>query len=76
MAAKGPGVGELYVRLAISVAGLALLIGALLVRGVPSGPAFFEVIIVAGGFFGLSALWSLRGILRARSAARGPRDEA
>lgn len=55
----GPSRGELKFRLYASLAGLALMAGALLFKGVPTGPAFFEVVIVAGGFFGGTALWTL-----------------
>ncbi|NUB44884.1 hypothetical protein GEU84_010850 [Fertoebacter nigrum] len=48
---------ELWLRLAISVAGLALLVTALALRGIPEGPAFVEVVGVAGAFFGGSAIW-------------------
>lgn len=59
MSKFGPSRGELYLRLAISLAGLFLLAGALIYRGIPQGPAFFEVIVIGGGFFGLSAGWTL-----------------
>ncbi|MBJ3763279.1 hypothetical protein ILP92_11025 [Maribius pontilimi] len=55
----GPGKGELVFRLAFSLVGLGVLVVALLVRGIPAGPAFFEVIVLAGGFFGASAIWTL-----------------
>lgn len=48
----GPTRGELWFRLAAGVGGLLLLVYALSVRGMPSGPALFEVIGVGGAFFG------------------------
>ncbi|KNG92334.1 hypothetical protein [Pseudaestuariivita atlantica] len=55
----GPTRGELLFRLAFSLAGLVLLAVALFVRGVPQGPALVEVVVVAGGFFGGTAVWTL-----------------
>ncbi|MGR3503702.1 hypothetical protein [Pseudaestuariivita sp.] len=55
----GPTRGELKFRLVFSLAGLCLLAAALVLRGVPQGPALFEVIVVAGGFFGGTAVWTL-----------------
>ncbi|MEX0282849.1 MAG: hypothetical protein AB3N13_16830 [Arenibacterium sp.] len=60
----GPSKGELKFRLYASIAGLALMIGALMFKGIPSGPAFFEVVVVAGGFFGGSALWTARKLIK------------
>lgn len=63
----GPNRGELWFRLTLSVAGLCLICVALVVRGIPDGPALVEVIGVAGLFFGGSALsaairlWQRRG---------------
>ena len=62
----GPTRGELLFRLIFSVVGLALLGVALTVRGVPSGPALFEVIGVAGVFFGATALWSAWKLLKGK----------
>ena len=50
--------GELMFRLLFSLFGLMLLVFAVLYRGMPQGPAMFEVIGVAGVFFGASAAWS------------------
>jgi xanthosine utilization system XapX-like protein len=59
MAVKyGPTRGELKFRLAFSLAGLGLMIFALVYRGVPTGPAFVEVVGIAGLFFGGTAIWS------------------
>ena len=53
----GPDRGELWMRFAISLAGLALMIVAVTVRGV-GGMAWVEVVAIAGAFFGGSAVWS------------------
>ncbi|MGR3271959.1 hypothetical protein DU478_03240 [Thalassococcus profundi] len=55
---KGPDRSEHWFRFLFSLAGLALLIVAVAIRGIPSGPALFEVIGIAGLFFGASAVWS------------------
>jgi xanthosine utilization system XapX-like protein len=54
----GPSRGELKFRLAVSLAGLALMLFALFYRGIPSGPAFVAVVGMAGLFFGATAVWS------------------
>lgn len=48
----GPTRGELIFRAVISVFGLALVGFAVWYRGIPEGPALFEVIGVAGALFG------------------------
>jgi hypothetical protein len=53
----GPSRGELKLRLAISVAGLAFLIGGFLRTGI-FGIASLEIVIIGAAFFGGSALWS------------------
>ncbi len=58
MSRFGPSRGELKFRLIASLAGLGFLIGALSYRGLPTGPAFIELGIIAGGFFGGTAVWS------------------
>jgi hypothetical protein len=55
----GPSRSEIKFRLWASLAGLAFLLAALLLRGVPSGPAMFEVVGIAGAFFGGTFIWSL-----------------
>ncbi|MCX7643777.1 MAG: hypothetical protein N2Z62_00590 [Rhodobacteraceae bacterium] len=60
----GPGRGELVFRLVVSLAGLALLGAAVALHGLPSGPAFVEIGLLAGGFFGGTAGWSLWRLLR------------
>lgn len=60
MSKFGPTRGEHKLRLVISVVGLCLMVSALVIHGVPTGPALFEVIGVAGVFFAGSAGWSAR----------------
>ena len=64
MSRFGPTRGELKFRLAVSLGGLALMAVALVYRGVPTGPAFVEVVGIAGLFFGGTAIWSARQLLR------------
>lgn len=59
MSKYGPTRSEIRFRLWISVAGLAFLIFALAYRGIPTGPAMFEVVGIAGVFFGGTFIWSL-----------------
>jgi hypothetical protein len=58
MSKFGPTRGELLFRLGFSLAGLAFAAVALFYRGPPSGPAFFEIGIIAGGFFAGTAVYS------------------
>ena len=60
----GPTRGELKFRLVASILGLCFLAGALFYRGIPSGPAFVEVGLFGGAFFGGSAVWSARRLIR------------
>ncbi|MEH6748785.1 MAG: hypothetical protein V7698_00755 [Paracoccaceae bacterium] len=59
----GPTRGELKLRLAASVIGLGLMIAALAIRGV-GGIAALEVVLIAGTFFGGTAVWSAWALLR------------
>ena len=59
MAAPGPTKGELIFRLCFSLVGLGLLVVAVAVRGMPRGPALFEVFGIAGLFFLGSAIWTI-----------------
>lgn len=59
MSKFGPSRAEIKFRLWASLAGLALLAVALLVGGLPMGPAAFEIIAIAGAFFGGTFIWSL-----------------
>ena len=55
----GPSREEVKFRMRFSIGGLALLLGAIAYRGIPSGPAMFEVIVIAGTFFGGTLIWSI-----------------
>lgn len=59
----GPTRGEWKLRLAVSVFGLGLMAAALLIRGV-DGIAALEVVVIAGCFFGGTAVWSAWALLR------------
>ena len=56
MSKFGPSRSEIKFRLCAS---LALLAAALAFRGLPSGPAMFEVVGIAGAFFGGTLVWSV-----------------
>lgn len=58
----GPGRGELRFRLVASLAGLALLGVAAVLR--PAGPAWVEIVALGGAFFGGTAVWSARALLK------------
>ncbi|WP_135506063.1 hypothetical protein [Roseovarius aestuariivivens] len=58
MSRFGPSRGELWFRCAAGLLGLAGLAGLCLWRGLPSGAAFFELIVIGGGFFGGTAVWA------------------
>jgi hypothetical protein len=60
----GPTRGELKFRLVFSVFGFALTLVALFAHGVPSAPALFEVLGISGLFFGGTAVWSARRLMR------------
>ncbi len=60
----GPTKSDLKFRLAFSVAGLALMVGALIYRGLPSGPAGVEAIGIAAIFFGGPFVWTLRKLIK------------
>jgi hypothetical protein len=59
----GPTRGELKLRLAVSVLGLAMMAAALMIRGV-GGIAALEVVLIAGTFFGGTAVWSAWALMR------------
>ncbi|MBW4709307.1 hypothetical protein KX928_16060 [Roseobacter sp. YSTF-M11] len=63
MSKYGPSKSELKFRFWISIAGLLFLAFAIALRGIPKGPAMFEVIGIAGAFFGGTLLWTLKKIL-------------
>ena len=60
----GPTSGDLKFRLAFSIAGLALTIGALVYRGQPKGPGGWEAIGIAILFFGGTFIWTLIKLAR------------
>ena len=64
MSKFGPTRGEVKFRLYASIAGLAFLVFAIALRGTPRGPAMFEVIGIAGTFFGGTLIWSLLKLRR------------
>ncbi len=59
----GPSRGEIKLRLAISLAGLALLVGAYTTNGI-GGIASLEIAIIGTAFFGGSALWCILKLRR------------
>lgn len=69
----GPSRSEIRFRLYASIAGLGLLAAAIAFRGVPSGPAMFEVVGIAGVFFGGTVVWSLVKLRHTSDA--DPEDE-
>ena len=60
----GPTRGELWFWLALSAGGLLLMLAALFVRGLPSGPAIFEVVGMAGIVFGYLGGRSVKRLIR------------
>lgn len=60
----GPSRGELWFWLWVSVGGFALMAVALLVHGMPSGPALVEVVGLAGLVFGYLGLRSVKRLIR------------
>lgn len=59
----GPTRGELWFRLAFSVAGLAFLLVAVAITGIPTGPALFELFGIIGLFLGGTSVWSARRLI-------------
>jgi hypothetical protein len=55
----GPSRGEIRFRLLFSLAGLAMLGAIIAYRGMPTGPAFFEVVGLGLAFFGGTAVWAI-----------------
>jgi hypothetical protein len=56
--------GELQFWLILSLAGLCLMIGVLLKRGLPSGPAMFEVVALPSVFLGFLFIRSVKRLIR------------
>lgn len=65
MSRFGPSRGELKLRLAISLFGLALLVAAYATGGI-GGIASLEIGIIGTVFFGGSAIWSARRLLQSK----------
>jgi VIT1/CCC1 family predicted Fe2+/Mn2+ transporter len=59
-----PTRGELWLWLAVSLGGLGLLAVALILRGLPSGPALFEVVLMAVAVFGYLGGRSIKRLIR------------
>lgn len=62
-----PSRSEIKFRMYVSLIGLALLVAALVFRGLPTGPAMIEVVGIAGAFFGGTLVWS---IIKLRSLSK------
>ena len=60
----GPTRGEYWLRLAISLGGLGMIVAVVALQGLPEGPGLVEVVGIAGLFFGGSAIMALRGLWR------------
>ncbi len=60
----GPTRGELWFWLWVSVGGLGLMATALALRGMPTGPALFEVVGLATLVFGYLGLRSVKRLIR------------
>lgn len=67
MSCQGPDRPELKLRLAISLSGLALLVGAYVTNGI-GGIASLEIGLIGAAFFGGSAAWSARRLLKSRES--------
>jgi hypothetical protein len=63
MSKYGPTRGELKFRLGFSAAGLVLMAVALAMHGV-KGIAWLEIVLIAGGFFGGTFVWTLLKLIR------------
>jgi len=64
MTKYAPTKSDLKFRLAFSLAGLAMMVGAVLYRGAPVGPAMFEILGISTVFFGGTAIWTIRKLIR------------
>jgi len=64
MSKFAPSKSDLKFRLAFSIAGLVMLLGAILYRGWPPGPAMVEILIISTAFFGGTALWTTRKLMK------------
>ena len=70
-----PTRSEIWFRLCFSIAGLAFLAAAVAYRGMPSGPAMFEVIAIAGVFFGGTLIWSVAKLVKTKPAPEQPPED-
>lgn len=61
----GPTRGEMWFRLCFSLAGLALMVFALVTRGF-GGIAWVEIVLIASAFFGGSAAWCAHRLWQTR----------
>jgi xanthosine utilization system XapX-like protein len=59
-----PTRGELKMWLVLSIIGYCAVIAALVKHGIPSGPAFFEVVALPGLFLGYLFLRSVKRLIR------------
>ena len=59
----GPTRGELWLRLAVSLGGLAMLGALLALRGIPTGPGLVEVLVIPLLFFGGTLFLSARRLI-------------
>lgn len=64
MSKFGPSRGEHLFRLIFSLAGLAFIGVLFAVHGIPRGPGLVEVVGIVGTFFGGTAVFSARALLR------------
>ena len=60
---------EILFRLGFGLVGLALIGVAVAVRGIPQGPALFEVFGIAGLFFGGTVVWAILKLRAAKSTS-------
>lgn len=60
----GPTKTDLKFRLAFSIAGLVMMVGAVFYRGMPAGPAMYEVLAISAVFFGGTTVWTIRKLIR------------
>lgn len=59
-----PTRAELKIWLALSLIGLSVVIAALVKHGIPTGPAFFEVVALPGLFLGYLFIRSVKRLIR------------
>lgn len=64
MSKFGPTRSELRFRLWFSLAGIAFMVGGILVVGLPQDFVGFEVLVIATLFFGGTFVWTVRKLAR------------